>query len=113
MTCTTGWCWGAFVVKQFSRRVVLLAAGYWVFALVAPGAAQAAETVTYTYDALGRLRGTAHAGGDNDQMQQTIVYDPAGNRTQYQVAGSKNRGLTQGQLIIVPLNGFTAIQIAQ
>lgn len=104
---------GAFVVKQFSRSLILFSAGCLVLALVVASSAHAAETVTYTYDALGRLRGTAHAGGDNDQMQQTIVYDPAGNRTQYQVAGSKNRGLTQGQLIIVPLNGFTAIQIAQ
>jgi hypothetical protein len=48
----------------------------------------AAETVTYTYDALGRLVATAHSGGVNNGLQTGISYDPAGNRSNYSVSGS-------------------------
>lgn len=80
-----------------------------VLALAPP--ANAAETVTYTYDALGRLTGVSHSGGDNSGMTQSFRYDPAGNRTQYEVTGSKNRGLSAGGVIVLPLNGFTIIPL--
>ena len=83
-------------------------AGAILAALVSTGA-PAAETVTYTYDALGRLTGVVHAGGDNDAMTQGLNYDAAGNRTQYQVTGSKNKGLQGTGVIVLPLNGFTII----
>jgi hypothetical protein len=75
--------------------------------------AQAAETINYTYDALGRVKSATHVGGDNAGMVINYIYDPAGNRTQYQVTGSKNKGQPDGIVIVVPLNGFTLIPIAQ
>lgn len=78
--------------------------------LAAASPTNAAETVTYTYDALGRLTSVAHSGGDNAGMTQSFSYDAAGNRTQYQVTGSKNRGLSAG-IIVLPLNGFTIIPL--
>jgi YD repeat-containing protein len=49
----------------------------------AVGAAAAPETTTYRYDALGRLVSTSGEGGET-----ALRYDPAGNRTQYVVAGT-------------------------
>jgi hypothetical protein len=73
--------------------------------------ALATETVTYTYDALGRVKKVEHVGGDNDGMKQTFTLDPAGNRENYTVTGSKNRGAIR--VIVLPLNGFTIIPINQ
>ena len=55
-------------------------------ALAAGGAAQASETVTYTYDALGRLIAVSTSGGPNNGQAVGTCYDPAGNRTTYSVA---------------------------
>jgi YD repeat-containing protein len=73
--------------------------------------AQAAETINYTYDPLGRVKTATHVGGDNDQMVITYTYDAAGNRIQYVVSGSKNKGRADGVVIVVPLNGFTIIPV--
>lgn len=81
---------------------------YLVLALVAILGAQpslAAETVKYTYDALGRLVKVEHVGGSNDGMQQTTAFDPAGNRSNHTVTGVKSR------VIVLPLNGFTIIPL--
>jgi YD repeat-containing protein len=75
--------------------------------------AQAAETINYSYDALGRVKTATHVGGDNAGMAISYTYDAAGNRTQYQVTGSKNKGRPDGIVIVVPLNGFTIIPIGQ
>ncbi len=86
------------------------------FALVAlSGPALAQETVTYQYDALGRLVRSDVAGGPNNQVQTSIAYDPASNRTNYAVANAPT-GPGPGtppkpKLIVVPLNGFTIIPI--
>ncbi|HYJ81844.1 MAG TPA: hypothetical protein VEW26_03245, partial [Allosphingosinicella sp.] len=56
-----------------------------VFALA--GAAQAAESVTYSYDALGRLTATTTTGGPQSGVATGIAYDPAGNRSTYNVTG--------------------------
>jgi YD repeat-containing protein len=69
------------------------------------------ETVTYSYDALGRVVSVSHAGGDNNGMTNSLSYDAAGNRTNYTVIGSKDRGLGGGGVVVVPLNGFTIIPI--
>lgn len=45
----------------------------------------ASQTVSYSYDALGRLTATQIEGGPGSGITQTFEYDPAGNRTQYQV----------------------------
>lgn len=55
-----------------------------ILAMLAAGwgaAADAAETVTYRYDALGRLVATSSSSGPTS----TLSYDPAGNRTHYGV----------------------------
>lgn len=54
--------------------------------LIAPAAASAGETVTYTYDALGRLVATSTSGGPNNLLSVATGYDPAGNRCQYNVS---------------------------
>lgn len=41
----------------------------------------ASETITYTYDALGRLIAVARAGTINNGASATYTYDPANNRT--------------------------------
>ena len=50
--------------------------------------AVAGETVTYSYDALGRLVGTSTAGSVNNGLSVSTGYDPAGNRCHYSVAGA-------------------------
>lgn len=76
-----------------------------VAALLAATSLSAAETVKYTYDALGRLVKVEHVGGSNDGMQQTTAFDPAGNRSNHTVTGVKPR------VIVLPLNGFTIIPL--
>lgn len=49
---------------------------------------QAAETVSYTYDALGRLTTTTTSGGPASGIATGTGYDPAGNRTTYTVTGA-------------------------
>ena len=75
------------------------------------------ETVTYRYDALGRLVSAVHSdmpsGNGNDGMSMSSIYDQDGNRSTYQISGSKGLGPRQGILVIVPLNGYTAIPIGQ
>ena len=51
-------------------------------------AAQASETVTYTYDALGRLTATSSSGTVNNGVATSVGYDPAGNRSAYTVTGA-------------------------
>ena len=69
---------------QFLRVSAAVALG-WAAAL-AP--AHASETITYTYDALGRLI-TAHSSGSvNNNQNTSISYDSAGNRTNYNVTGA-------------------------
>jgi YD repeat-containing protein len=80
-------------------------------ALLLCTAVQAAETINYTYDALGRVKSATHVGGDNAGMVINYTYDPAGNRTEYKVTGSKNKGRPDGIVIVVPLNGFTIIPV--
>ena len=77
----------------------------------------AVDSITYTYDALGRLITVTHAGvptgPGNDGMINNLAYDPLGNRSKYEVSGSKNLGPPQGGVIVLPLNGFTQIPIGQ
>ena len=70
-----------------SGRIVLalggLAAG---LVLAAPAAAN--ETITYTYDAKGRLVTVVHSGSVNNNVQAVYGYDPADNRTNVTVTGA-------------------------
>ena len=52
--------------------------------LCASGMAYASQTVTYAYDALGRLTQSQTQGGAGSGTTQFFQYDPAGNRKQYQ-----------------------------
>lgn len=52
--------------------------------LLLPSAAIATETITYTYDARGRLVKVVHAGTVNNNNQACYKYDKADNRTNVQ-----------------------------
>lgn len=56
-------------------------------AAIAAGA-QASETTTYRYDALGRLVAVTSSGSVNNGVATSIGYDPAGNRSTYSVGGA-------------------------
>ncbi len=58
------------------------------------GAGIASETVTYTYDALGRLVATSSSGTVNDGIVTAVSYDAAGNRSSYVVDGAGGGGGT-------------------
>lgn len=51
----------------------------------------AAETISYSYDALGRLVRSEISGGSRHGVVQSYEFDSAGNRLQYQVTGAANR----------------------
>lgn len=53
-------------------------------------AAKAAETVTYTYDARGRLITVTHAGTVNNGIITTYTVDTADNRTQVVTTGASH-----------------------
>ena len=52
------------------------------------GSALASETITYTYDAQGRLIEVDHAGGPNNGVKREYTYDDADNRTQKKTTGA-------------------------
>ena len=51
-------------------------------------AALASETVTYTYDARGRVVAVKHTGTINNNVQSNYAYDKADNRTNKTVTGA-------------------------
>jgi YD repeat-containing protein len=53
-----------------------------LFLLAFPSIAAAAETKTYTYDALGRLVVVKSAGSVNANQIRSYCYDKAGNRVE-------------------------------
>jgi YD repeat-containing protein len=55
-------------------------------------AAEAAETITYTYDARGRLVQVAHSGSVNNGVTTSYSYDHANNRSNKTTTGSPNPG---------------------
>ena len=54
------------------------------------GPVYAAETITYTYDAKGRLVKVVHTGSVNNNVQTTYTYDKADNRKNTTTTGSPN-----------------------
>lgn len=48
----------------------------------------ASETITYTYDALGRLVKVVHSGTVNNNMQTVYTFDPADNRNSMATTGA-------------------------
>lgn len=76
-----------------------------------PVAAQAAETIIYTYDAKGRLTKVAHAGTANAGVVATYAFDAADNRVTAVVTGTPFNGPAQ-QVVVVPLGGgFKAVPL--
>lgn len=55
-----------------------------------PQAAMAAETITYTYDAKGRLVKVERSGSVNNGVKVDYSHDKADNRTNVTVTGSSN-----------------------
>jgi hypothetical protein len=69
--------------KGRGRAGLLLATS----AVALASAAEGGETITYRYDALGRLTATSTSGTVNNGVSTAVGYDPAGNRSSYAVAG--------------------------
>lgn len=61
-------------------RLTLLVVG-----LTGASAVSAAETVTYTYDARGRVIKVVHTGTVNNNTQACYKYDKADNRTNVKI----------------------------
>jgi uncharacterized protein RhaS with RHS repeats len=57
-----------------------------------PTLASANETITYTYDAKGRLVQVARSGTVNNGVTTSYTYDHADNRTNKTTTGSPNPG---------------------
>ena len=53
-------------------------------------AAYASETITYQYDARGRLIAVNHSGTVNNNLVSNYTYDKADNRTNKTTTGSPN-----------------------
>ena len=67
------------------RRLML------AFALVGvAGSAAATETITYTYDAKGRLVKVVRTGTVNNNVTVEYTHDKADNRTRVKVTNSSN-----------------------
>ncbi|WP_240320846.1 RHS repeat domain-containing protein [Sphingomonas crusticola] len=73
--------------------------------LLAPAPALAKETISYSYDALGRLIAADHAGSVNNGLKASYAYDAADNRTAVTVVGATST------TIVVPLNGLTVLNV--
>ena len=70
--------------KLVAKAVVALAG----LGLVVASRVCATETLTYSYDALGRLTASVHTGSVNNGQQTTYALDPAGNRTNSTTTGA-------------------------
>ena len=66
-------------MKNLGKLVIGLAAPCLLSSVV-----HATETITYTYDARGRLVKVVHTGTVNNNNQACYKYDKADNRTQVQ-----------------------------
>lgn len=74
-------------------------------ALGLPATAFAGETVTYSYDAKGRLTNVAHSGGRTDGQASAYTLDAADNRTNVTVTGAPF-DTASGRVIVLPLKGM-------
>ena len=94
------------------RAVVACAlfAGTTALSLIGSAAAHAAETITYQYDAKGRLVQVAHSGSVNDGVVANYSFDLADSRSNLTVSGSSFNSPPQ-RVIVVPLNGMTVISL--
>ncbi len=58
--------------------------------LLSGAMAEASETITYSYDAKGRLVKVERTGTVNNNVKSEYVHDKANNRTNVTVTGSPN-----------------------
>lgn len=81
-----------------------------LFAIAA--AVQAGETVTYSYDALGRLTANSSIGTVNDGVTSSIGYDAAGNRSIYAMSVSGAPSFSVGEAATAEGGGlvFTVVK---
>lgn len=86
-----------------------LAAGALVLVLV-PTLAAASETVAYSYDAKGRLTTVTHSGSVNNNIVANYTFDPADNRTNLTVSGSRFSTPLM-RVVTVPLRGGTPVPV--
>jgi hypothetical protein len=70
-----------------SRAKIWLAASVATAAILSCSAL-AQETTSYSYDGLGRLKGSTITGGTNNGRATGACFDAAGNRMRYDVATS-------------------------
>lgn len=68
-----------------SRLALNISVGISIFAF---STANAAETVTHEYDALGRLKKSVKQGGPVSGSQNDTTFDPAGNRINQVTTGA-------------------------
>jgi YD repeat-containing protein len=57
-------------------------------AMAASSAEMGNETITYSYDAQGRLTNVSHTGSVNNNLQANYTYDKASNRITVNVTGA-------------------------
>jgi hypothetical protein len=87
-------------MKRGGRLLIALAAAGMI---AAPSLAAAAETMTYTYDALGRLTKVVSTNGRVTEY----TYDAAGNRTQVTSTGGTNTV----RVVVLPLLGGLVVPL--
>ena len=68
------------------HRIIQLAVAAAV--VLAAVAADSAETITYTYDAKGRLKLVEHAGSVNNNVVANYTFDAADSRKNIKVTGA-------------------------
>lgn len=70
------------------EKGLLRVSGLAIASILAVGLLCAADTATYSYDALGRLISTTVSGGPANGSQVSTNYDPADNRTAHTVSAT-------------------------
>jgi hypothetical protein len=88
-------------------RVVHLVAAAAAFV---PALASAADTVTYSYDAKGRLTQAARSGSVNNGVVTAYAFDQADNRTSLTVSGLPFNSPPM-RVVVVPLMGMTVVPL--
>ena len=68
--------------------LLIVALGTGGLAMAASSAEMGNETITYTYDARGRLTNVTHAGSVNNNVATNYTYDKAENRLTVNVTGA-------------------------
>jgi len=76
--------WGERLMVRVKTALIVAAASL----VAVAGIASATETITYTYDAKGRLILVTHSGTVNNNVVANYTFDHADNRKNIQVTGA-------------------------